>query len=444
MVPQPWGSPLYISLGHLLNWVVGPNSDLVPVMTIFLSVVPAAITAALIYLIVYKWTDSISRGILAALISVGSVVFLSQATILEEYSLAVMFLTLAIYFTVTEHRLLACLSFGLGSAVHVMVGVTAILWFFAHWSQKRNWFLPMVIGGIVGLSSYSLILYLMWADTPRLVAGGLSWSHISGYLGSSSVVGSLAIQGLPQRLLLASGILVLTLGLAVVPLIRRVKNTVQLSCLIRGLWAIAGFAFWYYLTSSDPTTWTFTVFAVPPLVILAATAIKDREINVISFGAIVLVVINVFFLNARTLTAADPVAREYLHSIVQIPEGSAVVIHRGGWEALGLFNVMSDGYYVTPIFMQWQDESINPGDDNALYASYVDWMKYKRGINGENTQEMVKDAVGKGYNVVVLTPMLGDWNDVFKTEPIPGNSYFAKVTGVNDVRTSKDSLISNP
>ena len=45
IVPQPYGSPLYISLGHFLDLFGG---DLVVKMTILLSCLPAAITVMLV------------------------------------------------------------------------------------------------------------------------------------------------------------------------------------------------------------------------------------------------------------------------------------------------------------------------------------------------------------------------------------------------------------
>ena len=95
MVPQPLGSPLYILLGQFLNILPG---DLVIKMTMILSCLPSAITVTLVYLIVRHLTNKESIAITSAMVLAASAIFMSQSTILEEYALAVMLLTLGYYF----------------------------------------------------------------------------------------------------------------------------------------------------------------------------------------------------------------------------------------------------------------------------------------------------------------------------------------------------------
>ena len=101
MAPQPYGSPLYIVLGHLINMLPG---SLVDNMTILLSVLPAAITVGLVYLIVYKMTENARIGIVCAVVMLGASIPLSQATVLEEYSLCVMFVVMAFYMYLLDKK----------------------------------------------------------------------------------------------------------------------------------------------------------------------------------------------------------------------------------------------------------------------------------------------------------------------------------------------------
>ncbi|MCJ7761443.1 DUF2723 domain-containing protein, partial [Candidatus Bathyarchaeota archaeon] len=90
MTPQPFGSPLYVMLGQFLNLFPG---DLVIKMTMMLSVLPAAITVAVVYLIVRARGHGQKLALLGSGILLACGIFLSQATVLEEYTLASMFVT---------------------------------------------------------------------------------------------------------------------------------------------------------------------------------------------------------------------------------------------------------------------------------------------------------------------------------------------------------------
>jgi len=187
-------------------------------MTILLSCLPAAVTVALVYLIVKHLTSKTTIALIGSAIVLGAGIFLTQATILEEYSIAVMFTVLAYLFYLKDKKKLTALSMGLGSAIHILVIPIALLWLVLEKKNWRAWAKTLPIYIVTGILPYALIIYLMTTDAPRLLAGGLSLEAINSYLGSTSVFGSLSIFGLPERLLGLTSLIIMSFGLAVIPL----------------------------------------------------------------------------------------------------------------------------------------------------------------------------------------------------------------------------------
>jgi len=424
IVPQPYGSPLYITLGHFLNLFPG---DLVIKMTVILSCLPAAITVMLVYLIVKHLTNKASIALIASAVLLGAGIFLTQATILEEYSIAVMFVVLAYYFYLKDRKQLTALSLGLGSAVHILVIPIAGLWFILYRKEWQVWAKTLPVYIVSGILPYGLILYLMSVDTPRLLAGGLSWQAINSYLGSTSVFGSLSILALPERALDFVSLILMSFGLAVIPLWLAFKKPWAMH--IKLLIISIAFPMWYYLTCIDPTSWTFMAYSCPFIAI--ATGIGLSKINnkalisMITSFALMLVAINSVLLNANILAKAEPKAMDYYNEIQAIPDGSAVVIWRGGFEFMALCYAMSEGKDLIPVFYtDWNYK------DDALYQYYLEWVNSHYGLTGDNTQTMVAYALNEDIPVYSITPTFKKWQPVFETEDIE-LEHFCLVKGVD-------------
>lgn len=407
IVPQPYGSPLYISLGHFLDLFGG---DLVVKMTILLSCLPAAITVALVYMIVVHLTGKKFLAIISSVVLLGAGIFLTQATVLEQYSLAVMFVVLAYYFYLKDKKWLVALSLGLGSANHILVIPIAALWLFLDRQRGREWLKVIPIYIVSGLLPYILILWLMTLDTPRLLAGGLSLQAINSYLGSTSVFGTLSIMALPERLLAFTSVILMSFGLAVIPIWLAFKRpwTVQIKLLVLAI----AFPIYYYLTCIDPTTWTFMTYACPFIAIavgISLTKIKKwYVIKAVATSAVLLVVINMAFLNAGLLVKEKTLAKDYYNEIQAIPDNSIVVTYRGGFQSMAMFYAMSEGKDLTPVFLT--DYGY---EDDALYQYYVEWVNNHHALTGSNTQHMVAEALTQDKEVYILTPILEKWQAVF-------------------------------
>jgi len=422
--PQPYGSPLYITLGHFLNLFPG---DLVVKMTVLLSCLPAAITVALVYLIVREMTKVEWAGLIASGVLLTAGIFLSQATVLEEYAIAVMFVTLAFYFYLKNRKALTVLCLGLGTAVHIIVLAIAVLWFAIHYREWRLWLRQTPIYFVSGILPYSLILLLMYLDTPRLIAGELSWGAINCYLGSTGTVGSTSLMEAPRRLLEFSQVTLLSYGLALVPASLSIRK--PLDNRYKVIIVTIVFSFWLYITDKDPTTWTFTSYAAPMIAVLAGiglTKLKKIHLKMVVAGICLLFLANSLLLNANILTNASPKATDYYSAVWELPDHSAVVLPGGGPHGLGLFYAMSEGKDVMPIFV-----SPPKYQSQRHYQDYLIWLKSEWGVEGNNSTELVEYLLANNIPTYYVTDLI---HDGITPEGIEltdiGNPFFHGVSGV--------------
>lgn len=421
IVPQPPGSPLYITLGHLLSALPG---DLVVKMTIILSALPATITVAVVFLIVKRRTEHTWAAVTASLVVLGATIFLSQAIVLEEYALATMFLTLALY-AHTEHRTgLTALFLGLGTAVHVTVLAVAVLWWIVsgrNEARRTAKYIPILV--ISGILPYALILWLMASDAPPLIAGyGLSLTVLREYLGTSSVAGTLTIVDFPVRLYDAVSVISVSFCAAAVPAVLwLVKKGEGLRKFV-----LAGVAFflWYYLTSQDPTTWTYLTM-VTPLVAVAAgegTLLLSPHLRRILIAwLLVVVVINGIALNQWN--GAEQWAAKAYDNVAELPSRSAVITERGGSSAFTAFYAMTQGKDIVPIFV---GDSVS----SESYRNYTTWLRDRYGLVGSNDRDLIR-AAGAQERTLYLQIERWEYLDglglapVFDTSPV--GSIFAEV-----------------
>lgn len=354
MTPQPYGSPLYILLCRLVGLMSG---NLPFNVTWFLSAIPAAISVGVVYLIVKHLTGKNLVALVSSLVLLGSAVLLSQATVVEEYALATMFVTLATYFRLKDRPYLTALCVGLGTAVHVIVLIIALAWLAAEFRYWRPKIKAIVLSGVVITVFYSFVLVLMAMDTPRLLAGGLNFKSFMNYVGAigGSVVGQLSVFEFPLRLWDFARIILASLGLALIPIIYSVKQRASgLRIVLLGtIFVVVG----YYLTCLDYTTWTFLSLVMPALAIMTGIGLdklRPYHTKAVLAGCVMLIVLNSMFMNANILTNERPTARAYYNELSELPTGSVVVTH-ASFYSLGAFYAMSEGVEIIPLVFPYLD-----------------------------------------------------------------------------------------
>ena len=427
IAPQPYGNPLFVTFGHLINTIMPQN--LVVGMTVFGSCLASAVTVAAVYMIVVRLTKSLSAAFVAALILTGSAIFLSQSTVLSQYPLAVMFPTLALLFYVEDRRKLAVLMLGLGAATHIVVIVLAFLWFVAelYYGRWREWAKLIPLFVVVGLLPYALTLWELNRASPQLLAGGpLSLQSISNYLGSTGVVGTLAVLQFPVRAFQFTGFIVVSMGVALIPMFVGLKQKDVKGIAL--IWLTLMFVCWYYLTCIDPTTWHYLPWIMPFLAILAGIGVTriawKPAMKWVSVGAGCLIAANAVWLNAGVESQQNNKAERYLQDMMDLPDGSALVINRGGYEGLAFDYAFASRKKLVPIYLLLEDHQ-----DSPLYLNYNDWMRKEYGVEAVGTKAMIAEEQQKGVPVYVMRELVPGWQLAIEQEAY--NQNFGKVVGVN-------------
>lgn len=350
MVPQPMGSPLYIILGHLVSLLPG---DLALNMTLLLSVVPAALTVALVYLVVERLTSSKLIATTSSIVLIGAAVFLTQATVLEEYALTSMLTTLSFWLYLKDRRTLASSCLGLAIAVHVIVIGVLIFWLMV---EKRRYLVHfLAITTPIVVSFYSLIPILMYLNTPRLLAGSLTYEALKYYLTGTAgaIIGQISIFEFPERFYTAVCILLASFGVALVPLVVSWRRSYLSRPTLILLGTMPFWLLWYYITNLDPMTWTFLALASPSVAILVGIGLSYMEprlvhVTIVAGCSLLMLGANAIALNANQLTLEQPLAREYKQALEALPDGSIVLVHAGEY-SLGLYYTMSTGKDLIPL-----------------------------------------------------------------------------------------------
>ena len=426
IVPQPYGSPLYITLGRIISYL---PFDLPAAMTILLSVIPSVITVVFVCLIVTKLSGKKILGILASAILLGSAVFLSQSTILEEYAIAVMFVVLAYWFYLHDRKVLTALMLGLGTAIHIVPLAIAGLWMLLHLRQLNLWVKPIIVFVVSGLLPYGLILYLLaGAGYPFLGGYGLSLEAIRSYITTTGVFGSLTIFQFPDRVIDFTAIMLTSFGIALIPAVAFFKKR-PWEMRQKLIFIVIFFSLWYYLTCLDPTAWTFVSYASPFIAIAATLGIaklnKPGLTQMVIVGAIALMLLNSIGFNAAILNKQSPIATDYYNNVMALPDNSALVLNRGGFEGMAVMYAISEGKDITPIFFTSYDYK-----NNVAYTNYTKWANDVLGLQGTNTQELVYSAMQQGKEVYIIDDFMRKWNAAFSVIDTD-NAEFDKIAYVN-------------
>jgi hypothetical protein len=425
MIPQPYGEPLYILLGRLISLL---PLYLPASMTILLSAIPAGITVMLTYLTTREITKRPILSIVAPLILMGSVIFLTEASVTKQYSLSVMFLTLALYCYVKGWLMRATIALALGASIHVVIFAISVFWFALNIRNKSLWKCLPVYILIVG-AFYAFTLWMFDWDIPPMIAGqGLTIEAVQSWLASTKVFGTLALHAFPERILRLAGYEIMCFGLSL-PLAwyglfikRNILTGMMLS-------AVA-FGTWYFATCLDPTTWTYLSFTMPILSISAVMALNHLTEHSKFYtyscvvSSVVLIGLNAVFMNGNVLAQQNPLGPEYKAEIDKMPDNSVIVIHRGGPEFMAFMYSYSQGKKLIPVFFRGYAYTL---DKN--WSQYLAWLNEKHGVAWGPTENQVKDELSHGTKVFVLLPILNQWDGVFQLRDI-GNKHFSEVTAV--------------
>ncbi len=383
MVPQTYGYPLYIVLGHVVNLLPGnlPSNH-----TVLLSALPAAITIWFTYLIVRHLTSKSCIALVASLVLLSTAVFLTEATITKGYALTGMFLTAAYYSYLRDWKCSVAVLLGLATAVHMTVAFIALLWLLADRRWKMWFGKPLLLYVCCGILPYALIPILMALDTPRFLAGSFTLSNLRSYWSgtSRSIIGMLSINDAPSRWWFVGRILVMSTGLGFIPLYTALRDIKKRYILV--LIAAPMFMLWYVATCLDVQVWTYLSIGAPFVAVLVGIGLSKLEVYhtyVLTVSACILIGANSLFMNANLLTTRDPRAMSYKTALEALPDNSVVVVTPSAY-SLGLFYTIIDGKKLIPLVYPYLEESAaygTKGYDKFLLRHYdVTWSDTLEGV----------------------------------------------------------------
>lgn len=427
IVPHAFGKPLFVTLIHAVSYV--PFGTDIDKVTIFLAVIPGAITIGITYLITLKLTSNQVKSVVAALVVLGAVTFTSQTTVPEQYAFMNMLLAIAIYFYVGDKKKSCAITLGLLTATHIMGLVITSLLTIALFATKKTegWKLSAILYLVFGIVPYSLILVLMSRDNPNLLAGDLSVITVFEYLLGNPALGSqLALIMLPERLLQAVGLATLSFGLAIIPIFKAkgLRKDILLFFML-----IIAFTGWAYLTNMFLSAWKYAILSISIIAVLAAIGLNNmsrKHTLIVAICAITLITTNFISFNSNQIAKERHLAVDYINFIEQLPDGSGVIVPRGGAYGFGVFYLMSKGKDIVPICMGGEIP-------NESYQDYLAWIRQTHDISGSNHEELATNLINKGYDVYFPTinpsPELLEGMELELVEP---NNTIYKVISFND------------
>lgn len=441
-VPHQWGKPLVLLLVRFVSLFPG---DPVTNITIALAVIPGAVTVMFTYLIAKELTLKTYLSVVSALAVMSAVIFTTQATVLEQYAFTAMFVTIAFYFHVRYQPRATVLFLALATATHMVGAAITILWAVCNIKEWRGMVRLIPIYFVIGVLPYGIILGLMAdPDTPKLIAGGLSFSSINNYLGNSTSGANLALTEAPRRLIQATEIIGISMGLCIVPIVAGIK---QVSKVSKFAIVIICFMSWFYMTNMFPSVWKWLAMILPiacAYVTVGLMRLERIHTYMVTFGLVALVVVNFFCFNANIIAHEDSQATEYMAALDDLPDNSCVIVPRGGMYGFAVFYAISEGYNIIPILQaspyngMTKTGSVLIGQHDTdtfdqSYADYLAWLYDNYGLVGDDMYSLVDNTINAGYSIYYGQPVTDIWNEVFlfDDKELAAKPYLYKVISIN-------------
>lgn len=468
-------APLYLLTGHLF--------ELIPFGTIYwrMSLMSAVFTLGsmiFIYFIMRNLLANNRRKRFFSLLTVGifgaSALAISQAVIVETYAVVTFFSVGAYYFTIKKKWLIASMFLGMGLVTHHLILLTWIVLFVFH-KEMRNWkrwgvsFLFLIFYIYMPLSVHFTDQPNMWGNT---TIKNFFTNNISVF---SLLVGKISVWDLPKRIFDTIGVLGISLGVALVPVVAWmfVKKHWKHELIWLFLLPVA-----YYASDLAPQVAKYMEASIAWGAIIAVLVISKwwedsnlikRKIGehtlyisrspLVSFfkkgvtiavclSAVVLLIVNGNYWDiGRTLDKDLAATKFYQQELPKIPDGD-IFITNGAWEWIEVF-----------LYNKQNDRHIIPVCLGILAAPQYQKMLKEQGVNlidyeivnDKSSHELNLKQVKVGLSIIAENPNV--WTSI-STEPavygavvVPakGNEYeISRWVGAAEVNPKVQWKPSNP
>lgn len=377
-----------------------------------------------IYLIIMRETQSRFYSLLGVLTYGLSALVISQTVVVQTYATVCLLATGAYYYSLKKQWKLMGMMLGMGLVVHLlMAGVFGIM-FMAHKEYRKNW-------KALGITFAFLVFYAyipltnrppyMWFPNPESNLLNSVWFFV-GDTWSTIVflLGKLAIWDLPKRVLDASGVLLVSLGvLGVVPIILYFKGR-KLSRDIL-FWLIA-FPTALFISELDMNTYDYMMLTIPFAAIAASIGLArmyDYRWPVTTVVGLSVIGFGLFNLNyfdiGRTLDPNMSASNLMHNEFDKLPDGAIFMPNIAGeWEAIYKYNA-DNNKHIIPVC-----KDILPSE-----AYLLEIQKQGVKVNPSRRENMSVAALEMAQSIILLNP------NVYTTIIVEPQTFGGKVVKAN-------------
>jgi len=345
-ISHPSGAPLY----NLINAVVVR----IPIGAEYwrlcmVSAIAAGATCLVLYLLAKRYTKSKWKAFIAPLVYCASGLVVSQATILDTYSVVTFISVLSYYFHVTGHMRSKYLALGCGLAVHHLILIPLAIFWVADLARNIQ---ARKRGEKIGLIRPAMFLWLLGLlffiyipvrnQPPFHWIGGTSLSdYVSYFFGQGGLIGGLAVAEPDALLRLYDFISISALcfalsGLLIAPGMYysyKKKDYEGMLCIY-----LLVFFLLYYLTDEAPQTY---VYMMPAFAFGGLLAVKGidylplRRLKVALPALVMASSIALMGFNIQTYDIGRNLdmgleCKTYYDSLGAVPNGSVLWLDQGG------------------------------------------------------------------------------------------------------------------
>jgi len=352
------------------------------------------------------------HSLLGVLLYGGSMLVISQSTIVETYALVSMLGMAAYYFYIKGMWKTTALMLGLGLSVHLLAGIPVLVMYVAN-KNLRKWKPIAITLSCLLLYAYIPLSSMIHPEQPNMWANkSLSAMFDEIWRTYNMLFGSLAIYDLPKRLLDTGAILLASLGLAVIPILWYLRKTGKKSVL---LWLFV-LPIIMFIIGLPPQT---HVYAIPSIAIGAVMAsvglskVKPIWLYSTGFIAIALFTINAWYMDiGRTLDPNLSANQYYTVELAKVPDGQ-ILMPQYGWEWAAIYPYNKEfGRNIVPVSM-----------DTLVAENYQSWLT-DHGIKfnpNEDIEDRQKRADAISLSIVNLN------ENVWTTKTTDAKTYGCEV-----------------
>lgn len=331
-------APLYLLTGHVFLQI--------PFGTEYwrMSLMSAVFTLGsmiFIYLIVRHYLRDNPKqrfyAILASAIFGSAALVIAQAIIVETYAIVTMFSVAAFYFVLKKRWYWASIMLGMGLVTHHLIFLTWVVLLIGN-KEMRRWKPLLITFGFLLFYIY-MPLSVMFTDQPNMWGNTGFADFFQNNVGVfTMLVGQIAIYDFPKRILDTFGILGISLGLALIPIVwYLIKKRTWKHQL---LW-LFGLPILYYMCDLAPQTAKYFEASIAWGAIMAVLGLAMLKINwrhvIIAVSVVPLLAYHaVYFDLGRTMDKDLAATKFYEEQLPRLNDGD-IFVTMAAWEWIEVF-----------------------------------------------------------------------------------------------------------